>query len=110
MEILVLNKYWFNLIGALPAQASGISILFRNILISSLLILDLVPTVYFFAENITDLVKTTAAFYVIGLLFIFIATYWNVLAHRTHLDELLHNLEDMIQMSNRFATFNTASK
>lgn len=106
MEILTLNKYWLNLIGGRPADVFSISILHKNILISSIIVLDLVPTLLFFAANITDLVKSTAAFYVVGVIFICITTYWNILAHRTDLDDLMHDLENMLRLSKHFETFN----
>lgn len=108
MDILALNKYWLNLIDARPAQAIStftvpwILLLLKNILISSLMLSHLIPTISFFAENITSLAKSTAAFYVIGVMVIFLSTYWNLLANRTRLDGLIYDLEDMQRRSNHF--------
>lgn len=106
VNILVINKYYLNLIGILPVHTSHefnfstISILLRIILISSLLLLHFAPTTYYFCANITSLTKSTASFYVIGVLAIFISAYWNIVAHRKCVNELLNNLEGMLLWSN----------
>lgn len=108
----MLNKYYLNVFGVLPPHfriterrsfsifsAISDNLFLREIIVSSLLLMELLPTIYYFGANIMSLTKATAAFYVIAIFAKFVLSYWSLLANRTCLIELLDKLHDSVLLS-----------
>lgn len=78
---------------------TGYRMLLTNVCFSLAILMDIGPSIWFFATNITNIADTTAVFYFIGVLVIFLSDYWLLLLHKQALYILLADLQKLVNKS-----------